>query len=131
VKNKHAFLLLSHALTSEQEAELCQGWQVQEICPLPAELQALWSNVPPEIEELSAYLEPLFAWLAQKARPEDLAVIQGEFGAVYLAVQKAFALGLVPVYATTRRAVRETRLPNGAVRQERFFKHVRFRVYGR
>jgi phenylpropionate dioxygenase-like ring-hydroxylating dioxygenase large terminal subunit len=126
-----AFLFLSHQLTEDQEAELRAHWGVGEIVPLPQDLQALWSQVPPYLESLTGYLSPLFRWLAENARPGDIALIQGEFGAVYLAVQKAFELGLVPIYATTRREVRETKLPDGSIRQERVFKHVRFRVYGR
>ncbi len=128
---KRIFLLFSHDLTPEQKRELRENWQVEEAVPLPADLQHLWSMIPPHLEGLSHYLEPLFSWLGQNARAQDLVLIQGDFGAVYLAVERAFSLGLIPVYATTRREVCERRLPDGAVRQERIFKHVRFRVYGR
>ncbi len=125
------FLIFSHELTEEQKFDLYKNWQVQEFVTLPAYLQALWSNIPPELESLDVYLTPLFEWLREKALPQDLVLIQGDFGAVYLAVQKAFELGLVPIYATTSREVRETKLADGSIRQERLFKHVRFRVYGR
>jgi len=125
------FLIFSHELTEEQKFDLYKNWQVQEFVTLPAYLQALWSNIPPELESLDVYLTPLFEWLREKALPQDLVLIQGDFGAVYLAVKKAFELGLVPLYATTSREVRETKLADGSIRQERLFKHVRFRVYGR
>ena len=128
---KRVFLIFSHELTEEQRADLGKNWQVEEFIPLPADLQGLWSGVPPHLEGLAAYLAPLFRWLAQQAWAGDLALIQGEFGAVYLTVKKALELNLIPIYATTRREVRETRLPDGSVRQERIFRHVRFRVYGR
>ncbi len=128
---KRIFLIFSHELTEEQRADLIKNWQVEEFVSLPAELQGLWSGVPPHLEGLAAYLAPLFRWLAQQAREGDLALVQGEFGAVYLTVKRAFELNLVPIYATTRREVQEKRLADGSVRQERVFRHVRFRVYGR
>jgi len=128
---RKAFILLSHRLLREQEEELKEVWGVNEILPLPEELQRLWSNIPPHLKELSPYLEPLWRWLEEKAQPEDVAVIQGDFGATYLAVQRAFQLGITPLYATTERVVCETIKPDGSVKQERLFRHVLFRVYGR
>jgi len=128
---KKVLLIFSHRLTPDQERELREQWRVGEFVYLPPELQELWSTVPPEAESLKPYLEPLFSWMAKVTRPGDLAFIQGEFGAVYLTVRQAFKLKLVPIYATSRRENRERYLPDGSVLQERIFKHVRFRIYGR
>ena len=98
---------------------------------LPEELKNLWSSVPPEDESLRPYLEPLFHWMADTGTPGDLAFIQGESGAVYLTVNWALELGLTPIYATSHREVRERLLPDGSIIQERVFKHVRFRIYGK
>ena len=57
-------------------------------------------------------------WMAEVAAPRNIAFIQGEFGAVYLTVNRALELGLVPIYATSRREVREKCLPDGSVIQE-------------
>ena len=129
--SRKAILLFSHELTPDQEKELREKWEVSSIVSLPFELQRLWSEVPPKLDALTPYLIPLWSWMEVKANPGDLAVIQGEFGAVYLAVKKAFSLGVTPLYATTRREIRETPQPNGSIKQERVFRHVRFRVYGR
>jgi len=128
---KKALLLFSHDLTQEQIEELERGWGVEVIEPLPPELQKLWSSVPPHLDSLSQYLAPVLEWMEKIGEPGDKAVIQGDFGAVYLAVRKAFELGVTPLYATTRREVREVLQPDGSVKQERVFRHVRFRVYGR
>ncbi len=128
---RKVLLLFSHSLTPDQERELKEKWGVREFLRLPQELQKLWTEVPPEKEGLRTYLEPIFKWMAEEGSPGDLAFIQGEFGAVYLTVNKAFELGLVPVYATSRREVKEKVLSNGSVIQERRFKHIRFRIYGR
>ncbi|OAQ20024.1 CRISPR-associated protein Csx20 [Thermosulfurimonas dismutans] len=128
---RKVLLIFSHHLTPDQERELREEWKVGEFVELPPELQKLWAGVPPEAETLEPYLEPLFCWMAGVARPGDLAFIQGEFGAVYLTVRRALKLGLTPIYATSRREVREKYLLDGSVIQERVFKHVRFRIYGR
>lgn len=128
---KKVLLIFSHRLTPDQERELAERWKAGKFVYLPPELQELWAGVPPEVESLEPYLEPLFRWMAGSAAPGDLAFIQGEFGAVYLTVNRAFELGLIPIYATSRREVRENCLPDGSVIQERIFKHVRFRIYGR
>ena len=129
--SRKAILLFSHILTPEQERELREGWNVTSIVSLPSELQQLWSGVPPHLETLSFYLGPLLSWLEAEASPGDVAVIQGEFGAVYLTVQKALSLGITPLYATTQREIRSVPQPDGAVKQERVFRHIRFRIYGR
>jgi len=128
---RKALLIFSHTLTSAQEQELREKWQVAEFVHLLPPLKDLWAQVPPEAESLSGYLDPIFLWMRETGSPGDLAFIQGEFGAVYLTVNRALELGLVPIYATSRREVREKCLPDGSVIQERVFKHVRFRVYGR
>ena len=124
-------LLFSHTLTSDQMEELNRRWNVSKVIHLPQELQRLWSEIPPSLESLSDYLRPIFDWFEHVANPGDISLIQGDFGAVYLMVRKALDLGLVPLYATTRREVHEVSMPDGSVRQERVFRHERFRVYGR
>ncbi len=128
---KKALLLFSHTLTQGQVEELERDWGVEVIEPLYPELQELWSSVPPHLDSLSQYLEPVLKWMGEMGTPGDVVVVQGNYGASYLAVNRAFDLGLIPVYATTKREMMETHLPDGSVRQERVFRHVRFRVYGR
>lgn len=123
------FLLFSHALTSEQEQDACATLQVQNIQSLPEELQQRWSNVPPDLETIHAHIQPILDWLRAQAHPGDYVLIQGDFGAVYRAVCFAQEHGLTPLYATTTRRVKETRLPDGRVESTRVFQHVRYRRY--
>ncbi len=127
---KSCFLLFSHKLTPEQAGDLKENWQVENIIPLPARLQFLWSNIPPDLSELNGYLEPIKHWLKQNARPGDLALIQGDYGATYLMVGYALSLKLTPIYATTERIVKETLRGQETIVQ-RVFKHKGFRQYGR
>jgi len=130
-KAPNLYLLFSHKLTPEQEKDLKQNWQVEKFAYLPPDLQILWSNIPPDLEEINTYLEPIKKWLKESARQGDLVLIQGDFGAVYLMVKYAFSLDLIPIYATTERTVKEKATPEGKILIERIFRHKRFRIYGR
>ncbi len=124
------FLIFNHTFTAAQEQAAAGQLGVGEIVALPPELQALWSQVPPELPELRHYLQPLCRWLAAQAQPGDVVLIQGDFGATYLMVNFALAQGLIPVYATTRRQAREDHLPDGTVKMVHHFQHQMFRRYG-
>ena len=124
------FLLFNHRLTEAQEADAQQSLGVDRIVAAPADIQTLWSQVPPEIDILTPYLTPVFAWLEDQARPGDFVLIQGEFGATCLAVKEAHRLNLIPVYSTTSRQAMEEHLPDGRVEIRHTFSHVRYRQYG-
>lgn len=129
-ENRRAFLLFSHKPTIAQKTELVEKWRAREIINLTSELQKIWSNVPPHLESISTYLKPVLDWLTAAGSFGDVVVIQGDFGAVYLAVKKALEIGMIPLYATTQRKVEEALQSDGSVKQKRVFRHVRFRVFG-
>lgn len=123
------YLLFSHQLTAEQEADARGRWALQQIIPLPQNLQALWSNVPTDpATDLQEFLQPVADWLAQ-AQPQDVVLLQGDFGATFMMVSLCLQRGLLPVYATTTRSATETTLQDGSVRIERTFRHAGFRSY--
>lgn len=123
------FLLFSHTLTPEQDADARQALGVTDMIPLPDALQTVWSQVPPDIDTLDTHLRPVWEWMQAQAQSGDYVLIQGDFGAVYATVNLAFASQLHPVYATTERKVREIHLPDGSVQSQRVFRHVRYRRY--
>lgn len=127
--SRQAFLLFSHRLTPAQEEELAREWNVAVVRPLPDALKPLWAHIPPKIPSLRGHLQPVLQWVEAEAAPGDVILVQGDFGAVFLAVSWALGKGLVPVYATTERVVEETEQPDGSVIQKRVFRHVRFRRY--
>lgn len=129
--HKRLFALLNHQLTDLQRNDALQSKGVTEIVFMSPDMQALWRQVPADLETIAEYLAPLMDWLAEVGREGDYALIQGDFGATWLMVQQAFALGLVPVYSTTERQAEETVSEDGAVRLVHTFRHRRFRVYGR
>jgi len=123
------FLLFSHQLTPEQQADATQRLKVDTFRSLPPDLQAQWSQVPPELEQVDVYAQPIWDWLSEKAEGGDYVMVQGDFGITYATVRKALDLGLVPVYATTRRESSEVVAENGEVRKTLTFRHIRFRKY--
>lgn len=126
---RQVFLLFSHQLTKSQQDELENKFKVDKIIHLPLELQSIWSNVPPELPSLKDYLKDIFCWLKEHSKPNDLALVQGEFGAVFLTAEFCIKEGLVPIYSTTRRDVTETILPDETIQAKRNFAHVRFREF--
>lgn len=122
-------LLFNHTLTGTQEADARASLGVSAIIVPPSEVRARWAGVPPELDDLNDWLTPVFSWLADNAHPGDFVLVQGEFGATWLAVREAFRLGLIPVYSTTRRQALEEHLPDGSVQIRHIFDHVRYRRY--
>ncbi len=122
-------LLFNHTLTNAQENDARESLGVSKIITPPADIQQLWSQVPPDTDDLAGHLAPLFVWLNSVARTGDFVLVQGEFGASCLAVKESFRLGLIPVYSTTRREAFEEHLPGGRVEIRHVFSHVRFRRY--
>ena len=129
---KTLFLLFSHSLTSEQKQDAQDSLGVSEFVSLPVELQQMFSNVPPELEELDDYLDPIIDWINDNAFNEsDYILIQGDYGATvslnkYLSYRGSFA---TPIYATTERKSVDTVQEDGSIATQRIFKHKRFRKY--
>jgi phosphomannomutase len=125
------FLIFSHRLTPAQEREAIEKWDIDNFFYLPEKLQERWSNIPPELdrEELFEYLDPIKEWIEEEAEEGDRILIQGDFGAVCHLVSFSKELGLIPLYATTKRSVEEIETPTGEVIKKSIFKHVRFRRF--
>lgn len=123
------FLFFSHSLTEDQSIDAAETLGVTEVLRLPEKLQTKWSQVPADIAELSDYLPQFVEWLRGEARPGDYALIQGDFGLTYAMVNACKELGLVPIYATTKRESEETVNEAGEVIKTLRFKHIRFRRY--
>ncbi|MBT9258667.1 MAG: TIGR02221 family CRISPR-associated protein [Clostridiales bacterium] len=122
-------ILLSHRLLPQQEADARESLGVTAFTYLPDPLQSLWSQIDPSLEELEEFLQPIGRWLEEEGQPGDYVLIQGEYGATVWAIGKARALGLIPVYATTRREVVTEEGDDGQVVKKAVFRHVRFRLY--
>ena len=126
---RRMFLLFSHQLTEIQKQNAIELFGIEEFVSLPKELQEVWSNVPPEKENVVDYIYPVLNWLQAQAIQGDIVLIQGDFGATHLAIKFSQVIDCIPVYATTRREMVETMLPDGSVKKESRFNHVLFRKY--
>jgi len=125
---KKMFLLFSHKLTQAQIANAKEQFGVEEFVYLSDELQHLWSNIPPDIGALKEYLVPIKNYLSQNLKKDDVALIQGDFGATCQMANFVKSLGAKAVYATTRRSVQEKTI-DGKVVKTSVFEHVRFREF--
>ncbi|SFM74032.1 CRISPR-associated protein Csx20 [Thermodesulforhabdus norvegica] len=127
--SKKAFVILSHELTEDQKEELLKIWGVSRIVLMPDEIRRNWEDISPEGESVEDEVATVMEWLEAESYPGDVVVVQGEYGATLHVAIRARELGLVPVYSTTRRELKESKLPDGSVHQERIFRHVRFRKF--
>lgn len=119
------FILISHNLTPEQEEDAKRNLQVDKFIYVK---NSIWQNIPPENEKILDLLDELKKLILEDAKKGDLLLVQGDFGATYIMVNFAFQNGLVPIYATSKREVKEKR-ENDQVVTIRTFKHIRFRKY--
>ena len=127
---ENLFLIFNHQLTREQEADALGGLGTRRIIELPADLRELWGDIPPDLPALGEYLVPFREWLTSEAEPGDFVLVQGDFGACYILVSFALALGCVPIYSTTRRVASEEMQNDGSIRLVHHFEHRMFRRYG-
>ena len=122
------FILFNHSLTEAQRDDAKKNLGVGSFVTPPPELSAAWSQLPPDAPSLALVLAPVFQWLEREAHAGDYLLVQGDFGATFLLAQKAFSLGLTPLYSTTRREATEEK-DGDTVRIVHHFCHVRFRNY--
>jgi len=122
------FLLFSHQLTPTQINDARYSWSIDEFVVLEDDLQKLWSQIPPELESLDGYLQPIKEYLKDNITKNDVVLIQGDFGGCYEMVNWVKQLDAIPIYATTVRNVIEKNV-NGKIIKTSQFEHVRFRKY--
>ena len=119
-------LLFSHKLTDEQIIDAKNILKIEEFIYLPPNLQSIWSNIPPELDSLKEYLKPIKDFVSQFNN--NYILIQGDFGAVYEMVNFSKNIGLIPIYATTKREITEIKKDNKIIKQS-IFKHIKFRKF--
>jgi len=123
------YLIFNHKVTRHQERDARSSLGVARIIEIPADLKQIWCNIPPDLIELSGYLDPMKQWLASNAKAGDFVLIQGDFGACYMMVNFALEKGLIPVYSTTAREALEDHEGHDTVMTTHRFKHVMYRKY--
>jgi len=122
------FLLFSHQITESQIIDAKISLNVKEFMELPTQLQKLWSDIPADLKSLDDYFKPLQKYLLNNASQNDVVLIQGDFGGTHTMVEFCKENHLVPVYATTKREVKEVMQDNKIIKTSTF-EHVIFRGY--
>ena len=121
-------LLFSHKMSEEQREDAVKNLRVEKFVEIDDEIAKIWANIPPELMDISDYLKPVKEFISNNTDARDYVLIQGEPGAVVKMVHYARAKGLIPLYATTKREVKES-IEDGKIKKVSLFKHVRFRRY--
>ena len=124
------YLILNHNFTNLQEKDAKESLGIQSIVNIPQHLSKLWQNIPPDLSEIDAHIEPIKHWLVEQAHPSDYVLIQGDFGATFILVKFALCKQLVPIYSTTNREAVEEQQNGDTVKLTRYMRHHRFRKYG-
>ncbi len=120
-------LLFSHTLSAEQ-IEDAKKWGIYSFLSLPNALQDTWSNISPDLEDVTLVLEEIKIYVEKNSKKGDFVLVQGDFGASYHMVNYVKTLGLIPVYATTKRVVEEYFEEDKSIKKS-IFEHRRFRKY--
>ena len=121
------YLLFSHTLTDLQIKDAKNTLKIDKFIYLSKNLQKIWSEIPPEIDDLGEHLSDIKEFL-NIAKKGEYVLIQGDFGAVYHMVNFSKDLGLIPIYATTKRETIETKVDDKIIKKS-IFRHIRFREY--
>jgi len=125
---KKLILLFSHNLTDVQKEDAKGSFGVESFVVLPADLQTIWSNVLADLEDLNEYLQPVRDFLVEELAPDDVVLVQGDFGATCAMASFVKSITGIAVYATTKRNVEEREL-DGKIVKTSVFEHVRFRRF--
>ncbi len=116
---------MSHTITETQKKDAKENYGIEKFIIVD---NSLWKQIPVTVDKISPILKHLIEFIANKCNNGDYLFVQGDFGATYLMVNFAFKNGLIPVYATSKREVKEE-LNGEQVISIRSFKHICFREY--
>ena len=130
IKRPALFVIMNHELTQAQQDDAVATLGVKTFIFLSPELSQLWCAIPPELEVLKEYLQPIKKWLCHNGNSGDYALIQGDPGGCFILANYCLARSIVPVYSTTKREAVEQKMSDSMVKMVRVFKHIKFRKYG-
>ncbi len=122
---KTMYILMSHEMTEQQKNDAKYSLDVNVFDVVPSKV---WSQIPSEYETIEACLTEIKTYISTGFKRGDYLLVQGDYGATFNMVQFAKEIGLVPVYATSKRKAYEV-VEGEKITTVREFQHVRFRKY--
>lgn len=122
---KTLFILMNHEILPEQRLEAENNFGITDFITIGNEE---WSQINPSDESVIMSVKYYKILLKQKSKKGDYLLIQGDFGATYHLIRFAKSIGLIAIYATTKRIIIEKKI-DGKIITKREFKHERFRKY--
>lgn len=125
---KNFIVLMSHDMSKEQKLDAQNSLDISNIVEAPKNIKSIWANINPVGNLDQAELSKITNWIEQNSNTDDYILVQGEFGATFYIVDYCFKKGLIPVYATTKRRVTETREGDKVI-TNRIFVHEGYRKY--
>jgi hypothetical protein len=125
MSQKTLYILMSHAITPAQKKDAVTSLGAERFVTVPSEW---WGQIPADDVSVCAYTLEVESWLSIHAQRGDYLLVQGDFGATVRLVHFAVSIGMVPIYATTKRIARDV-VDGDRVTTVREFQHVRFRHY--
>lgn len=125
---KKFIVLMSHDMSKEQKLDAQNSLAISNIVEAPKNIKSIWANINPVGSLDKSELSKITNWIEQNSNTDDYILIQGEFGATFYIVDYCFKKGLIPVYATTKRRVTETREGDKVI-TNRVFIHEGYRKY--
>jgi len=125
MEQKSLFVLMSHDMTPSQIKDAKTNLKVDKIITVPS---TYWGQIPAEAKSVCPYTQEIKEWLRLNAKEGDYLLVQGDFGATVNLIHFARGIGLIPIYATTKRVAKEV-IKGDEVITIRAFEHIRFREY--
>lgn len=126
---KRMILLFSHRLTPKQIEDAKERFGIKTFVYLPKHLQAVWSGLDPKEASIKGQLKPILDYIRANTSEENIFLVQGDFGAVFIAVSLIKSLGMKAYYSTTKRVYNTVHLDKGLLKNTHLFSHEIFREY--
>ncbi|MCC9296707.1 CRISPR-associated protein Csx20 [Clostridium sp. WLY-B-L2] len=123
------FLLFSHKLLESQKEEAMSRFNVDKFIELPGKLRNKWSDVPSQGDIPKGYLDEIINFINLNKSERNYALVEGEYGIIYVMVQWCIKNKVIPLYAAAKRVYKSFCNSDGSISEIHIFKHVTFRLY--
>jgi hypothetical protein len=128
-ETKKILILLNHIPAPEQLEDIEKQLNAKIETEADLKIKEMWSNIPPAMDKISLYLEPVKKWILKNSNESDFVWVQGESGALFNIVNFCLKNKRKPIYSVTKRNLEKEIKEENQIKTTRIFKHVKFRFY--